>query len=407
MPESADFLVARFKQSERKEDSMRHQTKEWSDYVRTKIILGGIVLVSGLATSALGQFDPPLRAAVFLGDTVKGPEEQELGSVKDLALDLANGRVVEVIIARGGFWGMGIKDVGVPPDDFLVVNEGKTLRLNLTEDRLDGAPTVDLSRWTDWMGESRVGDVYDYYGIRPYFRVAEHAAHDAAHGIYHHLGQVERLGSITGMDVLDRENQKIGKIENVIIDLSNGRIVELTIAAGNYLGKHGERSAVPPQALHFGPDHDVLTLNTTKEALLNAPHFTAGEDDWIVTRSQATEVYQAYHVLPYFLPAGLGSSTLAASRVNTKKLQPAVQGKSQFDLDVTAKIEKEIQDTEGLSADARAVKVTTLNDRVTLRGTVDTPDEKRRLGEIAARVVPDADVENQLEVKNTTASIAY
>ncbi len=52
-----------------------------------------------------------------------------------------------------------------------------------------------------------------------------------------------------------------------------------------------------------------------------------------------------------------------------------------------------------MSLNARNVKIITTDGRVTLRGPVDSAQEKRMIGEIADRVVRAENVDNQLEVK--------
>ena len=50
------------------------------------------------------------------------------------------------------------------------------------------------------------------------------------------------------------------------------------------------------------------------------------------------------------------------------------------------------------------VKIITLDGRVSLRGPVNTAEEKRLIGEIADRIAHFENVDNQLEVKFTTSS---
>jgi osmotically-inducible protein OsmY len=50
------------------------------------------------------------------------------------------------------------------------------------------------------------------------------------------------------------------------------------------------------------------------------------------------------------------------------------------------------------------VKIITIDGRVTLRGPVDTAEEKRLIGEIANRIAPSGNVDNQLEVKLTASN---
>jgi osmotically-inducible protein OsmY len=100
----------------------------------------------------------------------------------------------------------------------------------------------------------------------------------------------------------------------------------------------------------------------------------------------------------------IGAAIQESQNDNAVTLHDPLQGTSPADLQITAKIQKDLLDTDGLSVDARAVKVTTLNGRVTLRGIVAATEEKRLLGQIAARTVPAANVNNQLQVKETASA---
>jgi len=61
-------------------------------------------------------------------------------------------------------------------------------------------------------------------------------------------------------------------------------------------------------------------------------------------------------------------------------------------------------DAGKLSVDARNIKIITQNGRVTLRGTVDNQDEKRKIEEIANKVASAGNVDDQLQVENTSRS---
>jgi len=79
-------------------------------------------------------------------------------------------------------------------------------------------------------------------------------------------------------------------------------------------------------------------------------------------------------------------------------LTPLDQGNSRTDIDTTAKIRKGILNLEDLSVNGQNVKIITNEGRVTLRGPVNTEEEKRMIGEIANRLVTSEYADNQLEV---------
>ena len=57
-----------------------------------------------------------------------------------------------------------------------------------------------------------------------------------------------------------------------------------------------------------------------------------------------------------------------------------------------------------MSTNAKNVKIITIDGQVTLRGPVNTAEEKRLIGEIANRIAQAGHVDNQLEVNITTTS---
>lgn len=86
-----------------------------------------------------------------------------------------------------------------------------------------------------------------------------------------------------------------------------------------------------------------------------------------------------------------------------KSLTPIDQGNSKADIDRTAQIRREILDLKKLSVNGQNVKVITNDGRVTLRGPVDSAEEKRQIGDIASRIATLKHTDNQLEVVSTAA----
>ena len=84
-----------------------------------------------------------------------------------------------------------------------------------------------------------------------------------------------------------------------------------------------------------------------------------------------------------------------------RTLTPLAQGNSKADRDTTAQIRKKIVAGKNMSVNARNVKIITVEGRVTLRGPVNTVEEKHLIGEMAAGIARSENVDNQLEVKLT------
>lgn len=237
------------------------------------------------------------------------------------------------------------------------------------------------------------------------------------------LGYVQKASKVIGTPVKNLENENLGKVENILLDLSASRIVAVIISSGRFIGKSDELSAIPPSALRFNAEHDILQLDASKEQLTSAPHFKSNKWPNMNQPSYASGVYRAYHVEPYFTTGAPNDvdntrrnvrdrsdrawKTTAADNTaqnirdrNDQTLTPLHQGNSQADLTTTAQIRKEIIAGDNLSVNARNVKIITINGQITLRGPVNTAEEKTFIGEIAERSPHTGNVDNQLEVKS-------
>jgi hyperosmotically inducible protein len=376
------------------------------------------------------------KASDLIGMTVKNYQDEKLGKVEDLAVDVESGRVVQVILSTGGLLGIGDTLTAAPPGAFHRDVTNKVLHLDADRTKLKDAPRFEMSRWADYSDSNHLGEVYSYYGqeaalgfIQPGDAVQDDQRNTVgspstistrkADGTWDkdralsdsrwmipasRLGQLQKASKLMGTAVNNLQNEKLGKVENLLVDLPSGRVVAVIVSSGGFLGMGDELSAIPPTALRFTTDRDTLQLDTSKEMLSSAPHFKANQWPDFAQPSYASGVYRAYKVEPYFASNATTEADNTARNVHDRDsstVTPLDQGNNQADLDTTAQIRKEIIAGKNMSVNARNVKIVTKNGQVTLRGPVNTVEEKRLIGGIADRIVHSENVDNQLEVKLT------
>jgi hyperosmotically inducible protein len=75
------------------------------------------------------------------------------------------------------------------------------------------------------------------------------------------------------------------------------------------------------------------------------------------------------------------------------------QSNSPEDLKITAAIRRALVADDSLSMTAKNVKIVTANEIVTLRGPVNTAEEKTKIEQLAQSAAGNAKIDNQLEVK--------
>jgi hyperosmotically inducible protein len=373
------------------------------------------------------------KASDLIGMTVKNYQDEKLGKVEDLALDVESGRIVQVILSSGGIISIGEMLTAVPPGALHHDVAHKVLHLDADKEKLKGAPKFEASKWAEYSDSDHLSKVYYHYGEEPAFRfihkgdaaldvqrktdgVANTISTRKADGTWDdrissesqsmipvsRLSYVQKASKLLGTPVKNLQDEKLGKVENILVDLASGRIVAVIVSSGGFLGMGDELSAVPPTALRFTTERDALQLNSSKEMLSNAPHFKANQWPDFDQPSYAVGVYRAYRVEPYFTTSATTEPDNTARNVrdrNDRALTPLDQGNSKTDVATTAQIRKEILAGKNMSVNAKNVKIITNGGQVTLRGPVNTAEEKRLIGAIAVNIARLENVDNQLEVK--------
>lgn len=92
----------------------------------------------------------------------------------------------------------------------------------------------------------------------------------------HTIGSVERASKVMGREVRNNSDQKIGKIDDLAVDLESGRIVYAVVSVGGFLGV-GDRSVAVPASAFTEQDQHVR-LDADKQKLTDAPQFSGAAD---------------------------------------------------------------------------------------------------------------------------------
>jgi sporulation protein YlmC with PRC-barrel domain len=350
--------------------------------------------VAGQVASAIKIETIP--ATKLIGQEVRNEQDARIAKIEDLLIDLENGRVVQVVLS-------GDKDhlaggrVGVPPQTLSYVSGGNSVKWRGDPEKLRSAPGFPSRDSGGQTQQEHAAAVYRHYGEEPYFAVSEDgsATPSKAGGVHAHgkmtvsrasLGHLFLARKLMKLTVRDAMDEKVGGIEDVIVDLSGGRVVVLVVSSGGFLGVRDTLSALPPSAVRYTADNnDQLLLTVSKETLKNAPPYNAKEADRFNDGAFTDKVYRSYN-------AGSYSGTDAADNTRRNKrdrdsasLTPLDQSNSPEDVGITARIRQGIRARDGLSVNARNVKIITRDGHVTLRGPVRTAEEKKFIEEVAAR----------------------
>ena len=300
---------------------------------------------------------------------IKNLQDETLGRVVDLGIDLVDGRIVVVLVAVDASLGVGQKIISVPPLALLPDVSDEVYRLNTTAETFKTAPAIDLSKWIDTGRSDRVAAAYRRFGQEPYFLETGEAANPNSPRPKKALGYVERSAKILNMPVGNYLKQHFGTVWSMVLDIPEGRINSvIVLSPGNLRTK----SVIPARALSFNAARDALLLDDTRLEYADEPHYVFTAAKRGVNASSKEESYTGPHT-----SVGLE------------------QGTNYRDVDRTVRINADIR---AANLGARNVQVGTINGRVTLRGWVNTAEEKRLIGDLAIAASRLELVDNQLLV---------
>jgi sporulation protein YlmC with PRC-barrel domain len=117
-----------------------------------------------------------------------------------------------------------------------------------------------------------------------------------------HNGHPEVLSASTmiGDEVKNSLGETLGKLEELMIDLDEGRVAYAVLSFGGFLGMGNKLFAIPWEAMAVDTEQKAVIFDVPKERLENAPGFD--KDNWPKTtdREWMTEVHTYYGYDPYW-----------------------------------------------------------------------------------------------------------
>jgi len=109
-----------------------------------------------------------MGADTLIGNDVYNQAGDKLGDIKEIMLDMRNGRVAYAVLSFGGFLSMGEKLFAVPWSALKLDTVNKSFKLNVAKDRLETAPGFDQDKWPNMADPTWAQSIHAYYGTTDY-----------------------------------------------------------------------------------------------------------------------------------------------------------------------------------------------------------------------------------------------
>jgi sporulation protein YlmC with PRC-barrel domain len=194
-----------------------------------------------------------MRASALIGKAVENAKGENLGEIKDLIIDVNNERVFYAVLEFGGFLGMGEKLFAYPVQAFKYTGDNMDkLLLNVDEAKLKAAPGFARDKWPDWLTFG--GEVDRYYGEKVQLKAMPNQ-------------KLRRCSELIGKDVNDVAGKDVGEIEDLVVDMSNGKIRYAVLEFDRSWNLNDKLLALPMRTFTYTADRGDLILNVDKAAI--------------------------------------------------------------------------------------------------------------------------------------------
>ena len=130
---------------------------------------GARIVGQGNETGA-GPGPDVMAASTLDGDKIMSTDDEEVGKVKEIMLDVQAGRIAYVVMSCGGFLGIGDKLLAIPWNALTLDTTRKCFLLSLSSERIKNAPGFDKQNWPSMADPTWATSVHQYYGREPYWR---------------------------------------------------------------------------------------------------------------------------------------------------------------------------------------------------------------------------------------------
>ena len=92
------------------------------------------------------------------------------------------------------------------------------------------------------------------------------------------MNDIVRSKDVVGVNVRNRQNEDLGKIEDIMLDKAKGQVKYVVLSFGGFLGMGDKLFAMPWSIFSYDTDNDCFIITVDKEKLKNSPGFD--KDNW-------------------------------------------------------------------------------------------------------------------------------
>jgi len=220
----------------------------------------------------------------LMGATVRTSNGDEFGKVKDIVLTPDEKAVSYVVIARGGFAGIGERLFAVPWSAISASSDGKRVTTSISPSELNSETSFDKDKWPD-VGQTKwTMEPYSYDSMQTF------TPDDS-------LFSLRRVSNITQLHAGNRQGRLLGTMDGLGIEKSSGRVAYGVLSVSGGLIERKKVALVPWDAVTLQQDPAVAGINIDRGKLEAAAFDKSQWPNWS-DRAYSMNLYRMYGMEP-------------------------------------------------------------------------------------------------------------
>jgi sporulation protein YlmC with PRC-barrel domain len=233
-----------------------------------------IAIRSGTASQDLVL--PLYKMRDVLGHKVATQEGKEVGHIDNVILDASSGDIAYAVVTSGGVLRLGNTLRMLPWSVLHLATGSAPFQLQISQEQFNNAPQFHQDEWPDMEDRHWEDAIQVYYGKLPYWgkRVPSQTNTPVAQG----PRPILRARSLLQSRIMNPRGQRLGEIEEVVIDATAGEVAYVVLAFGEFPQLKDKWFALSWQALQQSKGLGTFMLDVDARVLAEASGFN--KDRW-------------------------------------------------------------------------------------------------------------------------------
>lgn len=110
-----------------------------------------------------------MGADTLIGEEVRNKQDESLGEIKEIMIDMRTGHIGYVVMGLGGWFSYGERLFAVPWNALQHDVANHRFVLDISRQKLQNAPAFNKDQWPDMADASWVREIHSAYGVEPYY----------------------------------------------------------------------------------------------------------------------------------------------------------------------------------------------------------------------------------------------